>query len=194
MTSEKVGKRRRVGERMPSIPAGLGAGEFRFDRREMRARNVSDAIEAPSLSLVGQVVAAVENRPQRVPKMERKRFGADEHAASTKRVRAPDARENSAADPLTAFSTLPTSAAAVSLLPMAASNDPLHGVTLEQLLTELVQQFGWEELGRRVPVRCFLFDPSIKSSLTFLRRTPWARTKVEELYANWKKAGGSVNL
>jgi uncharacterized protein (DUF2132 family) len=77
---------------------------------------------------------------------------------------------------------------------MAASNDPLHGVTLEQLLTELVQQFGWEELGRRVPVRCFLFDPSIKSSLTFLRRTPWARTKVEELYANWKKPGGSVNL
>lgn len=72
---------------------------------------------------------------------------------------------------------------------MAATNDPLHGVTLEHLLTELVQQFGWEELGRRVPVRCFLFDPSIKSSLTFLRRTPWARTKVEELYVNWKKAG-----
>ena len=77
---------------------------------------------------------------------------------------------------------------------MAASNDPLHGVTLEQLLTELVQQFGWEELGRQVPVRCFLFDPSIKSSLTFLRRTPWARTKVEELYVNWKNAGGSINV
>ncbi len=62
------------------------------------------------------------------------------------------------------------------------SKDPLHGVTLERLLTDLVAQFGWEELGRRVPIRCFLFDPSIKSSLTFLRRTPWARSKVEEMY------------
>ena len=78
--------------------------------------------------------------------------------------------------------------------PMAASNDPLHGVTLERLLTELVEQFGWDELGRHVPIRCFLFDPSVKSSLTFLRRTPWARTKVEEMYVNWKKAGGSVNV
>lgn len=77
---------------------------------------------------------------------------------------------------------------------MSVSKDPLHGVTLEHLLTELVQQFGWKELGERVPVRCFLFDPSIKSSLTFLRRTPWARAKVEELYVNWKKAGGSVNV
>ena len=67
------------------------------------------------------------------------------------------------------------------------SRDPLHGVTLEQLLTELVAEFGWEELGRRVPVRCFLFDPSIKSSLTFLRKTPWARAKVEEMFANWKR-------
>lgn len=63
-----------------------------------------------------------------------------------------------------------------------ASNDPLHGITLERLLTELVDHYGWPELGRQVPVRCFLFDPSIKSSLTFLRKTPWARTKVEELY------------
>ena len=77
---------------------------------------------------------------------------------------------------------------------MPVSKDPLHGVTLEQLLTELVQQFGWNELGQRIPVRCFLFDPSIKSSLTFLRRTPWARAKVEELYVNWKKADGSVNV
>lgn len=69
----------------------------------------------------------------------------------------------------------------------APSNDPLHGVTLEQLLTELVAEFGWEELGRRVPVRCFLFDPSIKSSLTFLRKTPWARAKVEAIYCDWKK-------
>ena len=77
---------------------------------------------------------------------------------------------------------------------MPVSKDPLHGVTLEHLLTELVQQFGWKELGRRIPVRCFLFDPSIKSSLTFLRRTPWARVKVEEVYVNWKKAGGSANV
>ncbi len=62
------------------------------------------------------------------------------------------------------------------------SNDPLHGVTLERLLTVLVELHGWEELGYHVPIRCFLFDPSIKSSLTFLRKTPWARTKVEQLY------------
>jgi uncharacterized protein (DUF2132 family) len=66
------------------------------------------------------------------------------------------------------------------------SNDPLHGITLERLLTELVDHLGWEELGRRVAVRCFLFDPSIKSSLTFLRKTPWARSKVEQLYIDWK--------
>jgi uncharacterized protein (DUF2132 family) len=74
-------------------------------------------------------------------------------------------------------------------MPSAPSNDPLHGVTLERLLTELVAEFGWEELGRRVPVRCFLFDPSIKSSLTFLRKTPWARTKVEEIFVRWKRGG-----
>ena len=66
------------------------------------------------------------------------------------------------------------------------SPDPLHGVTLEKLLTSLVAEFGWEELGRRIDVRCFRFDPSIKSSLVFLRRTPWARAKVEELYVRWK--------
>lgn len=70
-----------------------------------------------------------------------------------------------------------------------ASNDPLHGVTLEKLLTELVTQLGWEELARRVPVRCFQFDPSIKSSLTFLRKTPWARAKVEDVYVRWKLTG-----
>ena len=69
------------------------------------------------------------------------------------------------------------------------SKDPLHGVTLERLLTELVAEYGWEELGRRIEVRCFLFDPSIKSSLTFLRKTPWARTKVEEMYVRWKATG-----
>ena len=62
------------------------------------------------------------------------------------------------------------------------SNDPLHGKTLEMILNHLVEMYGWEELGKRVPMRCFLNNPSIKSSLTFLRRTPWARKKVEELY------------
>jgi uncharacterized protein (DUF2132 family) len=63
-----------------------------------------------------------------------------------------------------------------------ASPDPLHGVTLEMIVNRLVERYGWEELARRIPVRCFEFDPSVKSSLTFLRRTPWARTKVEDLY------------
>lgn len=62
------------------------------------------------------------------------------------------------------------------------SQDPLHGVTLETLLTRLVEFYGWEEMGLRINIRCFNLDPSIKSSLQFLRKTPWARTKVEELY------------
>ncbi|MBI9051940.1 MAG: DUF2132 domain-containing protein [Anaerolineaceae bacterium] len=62
------------------------------------------------------------------------------------------------------------------------SNDPLHGKTLEMILTHLVEQYGWPELSDRIPIRCFYNEPSIKSSLKFLRRTPWARTKVEELY------------
>ncbi len=60
--------------------------------------------------------------------------------------------------------------------------DPLHGVTLEQMLTALVAHFGWESLGERIAVRCFTHDPSIASSLKFLRRTPWARAKTEGLY------------
>lgn len=60
--------------------------------------------------------------------------------------------------------------------------DPLHGVTLEMILTRLVDQYGWDELGDRIPVKCFTNDPSVKSSLKFLRRTPWARKKVETLY------------
>ena len=68
-------------------------------------------------------------------------------------------------------------------------NDPLHGVTLETIVTELSAHFGWEELARRVPVRCFQFDPSVKSSLTFLRKTPWAREKVEDIYVRWKLTG-----
>jgi len=61
-------------------------------------------------------------------------------------------------------------------------NDPLHGVTLEMILNQLVAHYGWAEMGRHIEIRCFNFDPSIKSSLQFLRRTPWARAKVEELY------------
>jgi len=62
------------------------------------------------------------------------------------------------------------------------SNDPLHGVTLEMILTRLVEHYGWDEMGRMINIRCFNYDPGIKSSLKFLRRTPWARKKVEELY------------
>lgn len=62
------------------------------------------------------------------------------------------------------------------------SNDPLHGITLEMILTQLVQQYGWRELAKLIPIRCFYNEPSIKSSLKFLRRTPWARKSVEELY------------
>lgn len=61
-------------------------------------------------------------------------------------------------------------------------SDPLEGKTLEFILTELVAKIGFEEMGVRVKVRCFTNDPSIKSSLTFLRKTPWARAKVEDLY------------
>lgn len=60
--------------------------------------------------------------------------------------------------------------------------NPLHGITLEKILNELVAHYGWEELGRRIDIRCFNIDPCIKSSLKFLRRTPWARDKVESLY------------
>jgi uncharacterized protein (DUF2132 family) len=62
------------------------------------------------------------------------------------------------------------------------SADPLHGLTLEAILTALVAHFGWANLGERIPIRCFTHDPSINSSLKFLRKTPWAREKVEGLY------------
>ena len=58
----------------------------------------------------------------------------------------------------------------------------LHGITLESVLTRLVEHYGWEALGKQIDIKCFTSDPSIKSSLKFLRKTPWARTKVEELY------------
>jgi uncharacterized protein (DUF2132 family) len=62
------------------------------------------------------------------------------------------------------------------------TNNPLHGLTLETLLVTLVDHFGWQELGKRISIRCFTSEPSVKSSLKFLRKTPWARQKVEELY------------
>ncbi len=62
------------------------------------------------------------------------------------------------------------------------ANNPLHGKTLEMILNELVAKYGWPELGYRIRINCFLSDPGIKSSLKFLRKTPWARKKVEELY------------
>ncbi|EYB68732.1 hypothetical protein DEIPH_ctg017orf0068 [Deinococcus phoenicis] len=64
----------------------------------------------------------------------------------------------------------------------APSRDPLHGVTLEQIVVRLAEHYGWDGLARRVPVRCFQLDPSVSSSLKFLRKTPWARAKVEGLY------------
>jgi uncharacterized protein (DUF2132 family) len=60
--------------------------------------------------------------------------------------------------------------------------DPLHGVTLEMILNQLVDHYGWDEMGRTIHIRCFNHDPSINSSLKFLRKTPWARKKVEDLY------------
>lgn len=60
--------------------------------------------------------------------------------------------------------------------------DPLHGITLEQIVTQLVERHGWDELGQRIPIRCFMFDPSVRSSLKFLRKTPWARKRVEDWF------------
>ena len=64
----------------------------------------------------------------------------------------------------------------------SGAGDPLHGVTLERLLKRLVEKYGWEELGHRIKLKCFSNEPSISSSLKFLRKTPWAREKVEALY------------
>ncbi len=61
-------------------------------------------------------------------------------------------------------------------------NNPLHGIKLATIVEELVEMYGWEELGERIRINCFNTDPSVKSSLKFLRRTPWAREKVENLY------------
>jgi uncharacterized protein (DUF2132 family) len=73
-----------------------------------------------------------------------------------------------------------------TLMSSAHPRDPLHGITLETIIKELVERYGWAEMGRRVPIRCFLHDPSVKSSLTFLRKTPWARERVEGWYIAYK--------
>jgi len=66
--------------------------------------------------------------------------------------------------------------------PVTHPRDPLHGITLETIINTLVQRHGWLEMGRRIPIRCFQFNPTLKSSLTFLRKTPWARKKVEDWF------------
>jgi uncharacterized protein (DUF2132 family) len=72
------------------------------------------------------------------------------------------------------------------------ARDPLHGITLAVILERLVEKHGWEEMGRRIDIRCFRFEPSIKSSLTFLRRTPWARKRVEDWYVDELRREGPV--
>ncbi|MFM6952176.1 MAG: VF530 family DNA-binding protein [Bacteroidota bacterium] len=62
------------------------------------------------------------------------------------------------------------------------AQDPLHGITLERIITELQEEFGWEQLAEKIRINCFYENPSVKSSLKFLRKTPWARKKVEDLY------------
>jgi len=73
------------------------------------------------------------------------------------------------------------------------SKDPLHGLTLEKIVKALVDHYGWDELGRMIDIRCFNFEPSVSSSLKFLRQTPWARSKVEQLYVGmrWEQEQGA---
>lgn len=71
-----------------------------------------------------------------------------------------------------------------------SNKDPLHGITLKEIVTQLHANYGWEELALRIPIRCFSFEPSVQSTLKFLRKTPWARTKVEELYIKASKNWG----
>ena len=75
----------------------------------------------------------------------------------------------------------------------AQPNNPLHGITLERILNDLVARFGWAGLGRRIDIRCFNHEPSIASSLKFLRRTPWARAQVEALYLDTLPQPGEVD-
>lgn len=72
---------------------------------------------------------------------------------------------------------------------MTQKNNPLHNITLEKMLTQMVEQHGWEYLADQIKINSFHFDPSIKSSLTFLRKTPWARKKVEDLYIYLQRKG-----
>ncbi len=81
----------------------------------------------------------------------------------------------------------------MSEAPRQHPRDPLHGVTLQQVLETMVAHYGWRELAERIPIRCFMFDPTIKSSLVFLRKTPWAREKLEIWYVgdvNKARGGG----
>ena len=77
----------------------------------------------------------------------------------------------------------------LSLPAMAQLNNPLHGKSLELILTELVEKLGWEQMGKRINIKCFNENPSISSSLKFLRKTEWARAKVEELYLKVVRSG-----
>ncbi len=70
------------------------------------------------------------------------------------------------------------------------ANNPLHGITLKEIVMQLERHYGWEELGQRIPINCFKSNPSLKSCLTFLRKTPWARAKVEQLYIQSKQRWG----
>ena len=79
-----------------------------------------------------------------------------------------------------AHTTEPAPAAGAA--PAKQARNPLHGITLEAMVVALADYFGWDELGRQIPIRCFQIDPSVGSSLKFLRKTPWAREKVESLY------------
>lgn len=85
------------------------------------------------------------------------------------------------------MSEQPDRPAAPPAAPAKKNKDPLHGITLEAIVTELAHYFGWRELGAQIPIRCFQQDPSVSSSLKFLRKTPWARTKVESLYLFMKR-------
>ena len=71
-------------------------------------------------------------------------------------------------------------------------NNPLHGITLERLLTDLVAFYGWQTLGKEIDIRCFTNDPSVSSSLKFLRRTPWARERVEAMYVAMRNTGAAL--
>lgn len=75
---------------------------------------------------------------------------------------------------------------------MEQPNNPLHGYTLKQIVVSLSDYYGWKYLGEQIPIRCFLFEPSVNSSLKFLRKTPWARKKVEDLFVHTLKTYGET--